>query len=503
MNLGLNKRVSFYKILFFFISCILICYYFNFDEIIFKRPQSLHLWRQSDCLSITDHYYQGNSFLNNQVYYLGEKADGKTMSEMPLLYYTIGKIWQFSRKSEALYRFIILLIFIISLFYFFYSREKIKNDLGYNLISSLFLLGSPVIAYYSINFLMDLPALSLAIIGLSNYYLFKHSNKNKHKISFYIFFTLAGLLKISSLISFIAIISYEIVFNKEENKINLKSNWIYITGVFIVQLMWYKYAAYYNSIHNSGIFLIGTLPIWNMSFEEIKITLLAIYEHIKWDYFSLLSTYFIIILTFIIISSKRYKSKAFILIVLTGILGFISLFFWALKDHDYYTINLFIFIPILFSEFQKIKDDLNFKIIFNISLIYIFINQINISAKRLESRYDINSWTNKNYTENIKRLENLEEFMLKNNIKKETRILSLSDNSINSSLYFLQRSGWTNYGIDYDTSKIKNCIQNGAEYLIIYDRNEFLSNEKQLSNLIDNFQDSLNGVLIYKLKNKP
>lgn len=503
MNFRINPKISISKILFFFISCILICYYFNFDEIIFKRPQSLHLWRQSDCLSITDHYYKGNQFLNNQVYYLGDKNDGKTMSEMPILYYTIGKIWNYTGKSEVIYRFIILLLFIISLFYFFYSREKIKSDFTYNIISSLFLFGSPVIAYYSINFLMDLPALSLAIVGLSHYYLFKKFNKNSNKYYFFLFYTLAGLLKISSLISFVAIILFEIIFTKDEIKISLKKNWFLIFSLILIQTIWYKYAAYYNSIHNSGIFLIGTLPLWNMTSEEINITSKAILEHIKWDYFSLSASYFIVILSLITLFHKQYKNRFLILLTIFGVLSFTALFFWALKDHDYYTINLFIFIPIIFSEFQSIKDKINFKLVFNILLIYIFFNQLNISSKRLEARYDESSWTNNNYAENIKRLENIETFLVKNNIYEGTKVLSLSDNSINTSLYFIQRSGWTNYGIDYDTSKIKNCIQNGAEYLIIYDRNEFLSKEKQLSNLIDNFQDSLNGVLIYKLKNKP
>lgn len=499
MNFKTAQNISFSKILFFFISCILICYYFNFDEIIFKRPQSLHLWRQSDCLSITDHYYKGNQFLNNQVYYLGDKNDGKTMSEMPILYYTIGKIWQFTGKNEAIYRFIIFFIFISSNFFFFYTREKIKPDFFYNIISSLFLFGSPIVAYYSLNFLMDLPALSLAIIGISHYYLFKKFNKNSHKYFFFLFFTLAGLLKISSLISFIAIILFEIIFTKDVIKISFKKSWLLILSLISIQIIWYKYAAYYNSIHNSGIFLIGTLPIWNMTSEEINITSKAILEHIKWDYFSLSASYFIVILSLITLFHKQYKNRFLILLTIFGVLSFAALFFWALKDHDYYTINLFIFIPILFSEFQSIKDKINFKLVFNILLIYIFFNQLNITSKRLKSRYDESSWTNQNYVENIKRLENIETFLTKNNIQKNTKVLSLSDNSINTSLYFIQRSGWTNYGIDYDSVKVNNCIKNGAEYLIIYDKKDFLENEKSIRSQIDYLQDSSNGIFVYKL----
>jgi hypothetical protein len=37
----------------FLILLIGIAYYYNYHNILFKKPQSVHNWRQSDCASLT------------------------------------------------------------------------------------------------------------------------------------------------------------------------------------------------------------------------------------------------------------------------------------------------------------------------------------------------------------------------------------------------------------------------------------------------------------------
>jgi len=50
-------------------------------RIFFKRPQSIHQWRQCDCLSITMNYFQdNNSFFEPSIHHLANDGTGKTIS---------------------------------------------------------------------------------------------------------------------------------------------------------------------------------------------------------------------------------------------------------------------------------------------------------------------------------------------------------------------------------------------------------------------------------------
>jgi hypothetical protein len=48
-----------YSIILFLVVLIRVAYYYDYQTIAFKRPQSVHKWRQSDCASIALNYHQG------------------------------------------------------------------------------------------------------------------------------------------------------------------------------------------------------------------------------------------------------------------------------------------------------------------------------------------------------------------------------------------------------------------------------------------------------------
>ena len=51
----------------FFVALIMVAYFYSYHEIVFKRPQSVHQWRQSDCASIALNYHQGHmNFFNRK-----------------------------------------------------------------------------------------------------------------------------------------------------------------------------------------------------------------------------------------------------------------------------------------------------------------------------------------------------------------------------------------------------------------------------------------------------
>jgi hypothetical protein len=477
------------------------------------------MWRQCDCLSITLNYYQDNNpFFEPSIHNLGIDGTGKTVSDFPLIYYTVAQLWKLFGYHEFIYRLVVLMFFFSGLFALFKIFENVLKDSVLAITGSLFLFTSPTLVYYANNFLMDIPAFSLAIIGLYFFFRFSRSSSNKHFYLFAFFYAMAGLLKISSLLSFIAIAGI-FVFELFNVKINagrkiflepLKQSFILI-GVIIIQAAWYIYAVNYNSRHTGGIFLIGTMPLWESNSLQIKETLLAVKWHLKWDYFRRETQYILVLMfVFVLVFFKRANKLITILTILIviGSLSFSILFFQTLKDHDYYTINLFVMVPfvilsflLLFkSKFNTIYSSLFFRII----LIAFLVHNIDFARRRMESRYSSKGWQNENYIENIQSFETISPYLRSIGITKDDRVISLSDNSPDISLYFMNQKGWTNYfyynnfqNISDKGAKIKYEISLGAKYLFIYNKKVY--EDQAIKPFIENKIGQYKNIDIYAL----
>ena len=159
--------------------------------------------------------------------------------------------------------------------------------------------------------------------------------------------------------------------------------------------------------------------------------------------------------------------------IAVGLVLFVILFFQALRDHDYYTLDMLILIPfvalafflLLKSRFNRLYSSL----LFRIALLAFLIHNVDFARRRMNDRYDPTIWQNENYNR-VKVFEEIMPYMRSIGIKQEDRVMSLSDESIDISLYLMNQKGWTNYGIASDSTKIREKIKMGAKYLFIYDR---------------------------------
>ncbi len=61
----------------------------------------------------------------------------------------------------------------------------------------------------------------------------------------------------------------------------------------------------------------------------------------------------------------------------------------------------------------------------------------------------------------------------------------------------MNQKGWTNYGINLDTNKIKEKIDLGGKYLFIYDDENL--KDKRLQSFINNKIGEFKGIKIYAL----
>jgi len=485
---------------------------YDYDRILFEPPQSIHQWRQADCLSLTTNYYQDkNPFFKPSMHYLGIDGTGQTVSDFPIIYYLVAKIWAITGKEVWVYRFVVLLLFFLGLLALMKAIElEIRNSIA-GIFVGLLLFTSPVLVYYGSNFLMNIPAFSFACLGLYQFFKFKSTGFNKYLWWLGIFYLLAGLLKVSALLSFVAIclvFLIDLVGIRPKQNAVFRGTWKEAMGlcsVVIIVLLWLTYAQHYNAKHTGGIFLIGILPIWNLSTETIAKTFEYISHHFRWDYFRPFIGIFLAIAAIVVSvfhksidSSIRFISAMMCL----GALAFMILFFEALMHHDYYVIDLYLLVPVLLlAFFMVLKEKLpRFyrSYLFAFILLAMLIHSLDFANRRIFERYDLQGLSNHDHREIFQAFAEIGPTLKDLNIGPDAKVLSLSDYSINITLYLMNRKGWTDYGISLNPNRIRDKIAMGARYLFIASPETYT--QETIAPFIHNKIGSYKNVDIYQLK---
>ncbi len=491
--------------LIFVLSFIIIIKLYHFLPVISLTPQSMHLWRQTDCLSITKNYYEnGMRFFHPEIH--NQLADGGksgySAGELPLLYYAAAILWKIFGPYESIYRILVLIISFFGFFALFKTIAGILKNDYWGIIGSLLVFTSPILAYYSVNFLTNLPALSFSFIGWYYFYKFYETKSYKHFYISVCFFSLATLLKIPEAINFLIVFAIFIldVFTKifKKNDVvffNNPKKAIISFGLFFVSVFaWYFYAQKFNSAHNGKYTFNDIWPIWSMTEEQLKnvydfVTKIMMYQ----IYHN--SVFYVMIISFILfIVCFKKINKLFLGITILFFLGsclYLVLWFQALDAHDYYLINLFVFPALLFvTVVLFVKNNyvnfFNSKKVMLVASFFLLLNVFYCSCN-IKMRYwlgDNNTqffatdyekgywwYTNDNYKRKIEALSSIESYNRSLNIAKDDKVVCMPDPSINISLYLMNQKGFTDYGFSdlYGADRLKFNINNGAKYLFVLD----------------------------------
>jgi 4-amino-4-deoxy-L-arabinose transferase-like glycosyltransferase len=484
-------------ILFVFLL-LLVSLLYNYHNILFHHPYSIHQWRQADCLSITMNYYQENrNFFEPAIHWLGGK-DGKTVSECPLIYFTVAQLWKVFGHHEFIFRLLNLLIVFTGLFSLYKLIKGLISDTFWSYTITLLLFTSPILVYYSNNFTADAPAFGLALIGC---YLYWKGYDQQKKVLFYLsflFFLLGGLIKVSSLIVFIAILTihfYSFLFTKKDK------NWFFrwyalipYVIVLVVIYAWYRFALHYNQQNLSGVFLTGIYPIWGVDVPMRKAIWLSFRYDLVPAYFNQKTIYLALVLFVAQFFFLRKLNRVLFFItvlVFIGVISYMLLFYQAFTVHDYYLTNLLILMPLPFitiiemlkRNYPRIFSMLPLKIIVSIGLLYLVyktsvINRMKYSTDDWivktncvvdKARTDYWSGFHSDYAKHMKAFESITPYLRSIGLKRTDPVLSLSDGSFNISLYLMDQKGFTSFGyinMTFD-EKIKTYKNNGVKYLII------------------------------------
>lgn len=332
---------------------------------------------------------------------------------------------------------------------------------------------------------------------------------------------MAGSLKITALISFVAIGG--IFFFEWTGWIKFEKERIFKNpGIFILLSIlsmglvfsWVFYASHYNTIHESNYFSTTVFPIWKLDSEGIKNIFKGVKENWFSEYFHF-SIYILMALSlaYFIVFMKKFKiiSRVFIIVLFGVGIAYILLQYSLLKDHDYYMTNIFIFPVILISitllNLQNRHPEILNSILFKIAFGILLITNIFYTKNHLDFRY--------NNQGNIEKLNSpyysITPYLREIGISRNDKVICLPGGS-HINLVLMDQKGWTQwtdhklyrakaYQYNTDEEGINKCIQNGAKYLII-NSVEDLYHSPFLHRFTNNLVGKYRDVLIFNLEDR-
>ena len=427
-----------------------------------------------------------------------EDNDGKTASEFPIVYYLISLIWKVFGKHEWIFRLFNLLVSLLGMLALLKIFEHFLKDSFWSLFSVCLLFTSGIYVYYSFNFLMNTTAFNMALIGW--YFFFKYYSNHRVRFLYFTFacFLIGGLLKMSSLISFIAMCGL-FLFDwiqsgwstqskqsvKQKEAIPHRSIFMILaTVVVLVIILWISYVKAYNSKWNSGVFLVGILPIWDLTIDEISAIVENI-RHIRLEEYYYRPTQILFLIGLLSIWGFYRKVEHSLLLLTSllslGFLGLVLLFFAPLGQHDYYVIDLlilsvFIMLSILtlliHSGIKNLLIDLH---ILKLAAIVFIILNVSHTQDRMEVRY--HGWLNSRHQNEFFGYGDIEPILDSLGIDDSAKVISADDPTINITLYLMNRRGWTIYGTNLnDSATIAGLIEMGAGFLLYHKEQDFSDN---------------------------
>ena len=497
---------SAFRYVFLVLLLLLLSWAYSYVQILPLRPGSVHQWRQADCLSLADNYYQGNWNLfqpSLNILFSDNESSGKSAGEFPLLYYFVAILWKLFGKHEYIFRLVTIAISFAGMFALFKLSFGILKDYFWALFSVIFLFSSPIYVFYTNNFLVNVPAFSVMLIAVWYFYRFWQSSENKFLYLSMGFFLLVGLLKISTLLGFVVVgVLYladvsGLVRFKAEGKLFRQPlrQLIPLVAVLAGVAVWYAYVRHYNKIHG-GVYTLNYIQsYWVSSKAQIASSLKSLKNFIVFQVLSIPSyIYLILCLIYLIMNYRKVAGvwKVALPLLLFGYFVFIMLFFYSLDCHDYYHVD-FLIIPVAinlaFLHYLRVNENNLYqsslvKLFFtafmlynvaycanNMAMRYWGYTEKNLYVRQLVApKIDLEAWGYTKWAYENGPYETVTPLLRKVGIKREDAVICPDDPSYSIALYLMDQRGWSNPGsVLKDSAAISDRIAHGAKYMMITD----------------------------------
>lgn len=489
----------------FFAAVVAVFFLFGFHKIMFLRPTSVHQWRQCDSAAYAFNYYDHNApfFFPETMTLLGE--NGRTISEFPIIYYTAAQFYKVFGFHEWILRLLTFGFFVFGLYYLFKLGQMFFVHEYWAFFPPFFLMASPLLSYYALNFLPNVPGLGFSLVSWYFFYNFIKKRTLRDFIICSMAAMFAALLKPVEIFNYgamlaICVFEYFGLFGLKKIRFDKKTTAFLLLSAIVtigVNCVWIVYAKWYAERFGYIGNLLEVLPIWRLTFPEIRECWQVI--RTKWlyqMYYPYVYGFLMLATVAIVVFNKKIDRHLFIswLLVLFSQIAFVLLFFQTFYHHDYYWINTLIFVAFTLLCCISLVEKMKFSYA-NIVAPTVFSLFFLITIKH--SRFIIQERYFGNLREELNPvLLHLKPYLRSIGIQKEDKVISVPDRSPNISLYFMEQKGWSECYTN-EQRNIKHFVEQGAKYLIV---NKEIDRKKEwytpyLKNQIGEFE----GVKIYKL----
>lgn len=463
---------------------LLICVFYNIHETIFYAPTSTSSWRQADSASITINYYQNGMDFWKQEYHLQGADAGRRLTECPILYYGIAGLYHIFGPQDWVFRGVNFLILFFGLLALAKMTHQIFDKKVLTIGLPLLVFSSPLINFYGPNFLPNAPAFGLTLIGIYFFYQYFIKNKIKYFYGSMLFFTIAGLIKLTSLIPFFLILAFYGLSILNIKSINFKPIFFQqklkiLPGfLFVLSLVgWWVL----------GTEDAGTLePIWKVDTATRAMTLDYVLAESFPDLFAPVAWIFIGGMFFFILFSPKKIGYPFYIANILIFIGVTIVFcgiFKPLFSHTYYFVEFMVFpLFVLFTFIFYLKNkrsDIFEHRLFNPIFIALLIAHIIYGKVELNKKYDINGREYQMYNKRQTDAQDIRKFLYSQGVQPTDRVISAPDYSPNVTLYLMNLKGWSEFSSPYAPISPETIEAYGyccAKYLIIHDK-EYLKRE--------------------------
>ncbi|MBS3913356.1 MAG: hypothetical protein KG003_02565 [Bacteroidetes bacterium] len=474
-------------------------------------PTGIHQGAQTDRACIAWNYYdQSMNFFKPRVMET-RLNDGIAGMEFPVVNYSVALLYKIFGPHDIIYRMVVFLIvsagvYAVFLLSGFFMQRFLSRIL---LVFSWYL--SPIFLYYSFSFLPDTSALSFSMIATYFFIKYLFGIHEKKSIAFYfLFISLAGLIKITFLI--IHITCFSILFllrfkptliaiNKQVTPSQLISVFIPVVPVF----SWYFYAAKLTEHTGNTHFLQQINPAKNLHDAGDYM----LYAYNTWSNSIYVQFGFISIIVLYIITWIGKRKENPLLATLSalcfgGAVACYFLFQFQFLYHDYYYLIFFPALFLMFLFMQQVYLE-GKKIIMGI-LPFLFLIGfyifpfLSLSHARymLKERFRPDSYYFQEAFPEQKHYHNIADVINKF-VPKGERIISAFDPTPNTSLYFMRRQGIRIAG-DFSPKLTADIILDTKyKYLLINDEKKWNSGYADTLNLESKLIYSGGPLRLYRL----
>lgn len=474
----------------FWLLLVLTALYYGYHEYAQLGPVSVHSWRQADGASFAYCYYkEGMALLEPKVMNMSN-GENNAASEFPIMYYLSALLYHYFGVHAWIPRSLNFLAVALGLFFLYRLLRDVYQNWKIALAAPFLILGLPVLAYYGFNFLPNPVAYGIILIAAWAYFQYEKAGNMRYYYLMCILTLLGGLIKISLLIPFIAIggvMLIEKLLPPERQKMKTPPWGTLIASIMLTTVAtgaWYAWAAHYNHIHDSDIFMTDPNPIWKMASEDAYYTWQMFkrpdefWHIIIWKY----TLYLFLGLTAVnLILFRGLSRPAYIFLALTtlGSVSFLLLFYGQLLVHSYYWIDVLPLFTFLISlSLYRVKQSAPgaFKNPVVLIGLWIFVSaNIHYTANKLQHYFYSEDFLD-DLTPGFEKQAELQAFYQDHGIIYDSTLVSVvPDVTPNLDLYYLKLRGWSWPRDQYfNDENIKWQARNfGIDYFVVTDTSYF------------------------------